>query len=87
MLRLGRRCSETALVDDAVQDTFLAVWRSAERYRGEEAVAAWIWGIAIRRLIDRVRRRPREDWAGGQVARSEPSAEELVLAGILRIGF
>lgn len=56
-MRLGRRCSDRNVVDEVVQDTFLAVWRGAKRFRGEGQVAAWIWGIGIRRLLDRFRRR------------------------------
>jgi RNA polymerase sigma-70 factor (ECF subfamily) len=55
--RLETRCGDPDLADIAVQDTFVAVWRSAKKYRGEGTVAAWIWGIAIRRLIDQLRRR------------------------------
>lgn len=56
-LRLGRRSPDSDLVDSAVQDTFVAVWRGASRYRGEADVAGWLWGIAVRRLIDRLRER------------------------------
>ena len=42
----------------ALQDTFVAVWRKPAAYQGRGEVAAWIWGIAIRRLIDQLRRRP-----------------------------
>ena len=51
-LRLSRRCADPGMVDEVVQDTFLAVWRKPESYRGKGEVAAWIWGIGIRRLID-----------------------------------
>lgn len=55
--RLARRCADTDLVDDAIQDTFVAVWRDAHRYRATEGeAAAWIWTIAIRRLISALRR-------------------------------
>jgi RNA polymerase sigma-70 factor (ECF subfamily) len=81
VLRLGRRCSDENLVDDAVQETFLAIWRGAARFRGDGAVSSWIWGIAVRRLIDLTRRRPTHAWVG-EVDRLEPSAEELVLLGI-----
>lgn len=37
-------------------DTFERAWRKAETYRGDGDVAAWLWGIAIRRLIDRMRK-------------------------------
>ena len=80
-IRLARRCADPAIVEEVVQDTFLAVWRGADRYRGQGEVAAWIWGIAIRRLIDRLRKhRPASRFAGRPDP--EPSAEELVLLGI-----
>jgi RNA polymerase sigma-70 factor (ECF subfamily) len=80
-LRLQRRCADPDRVDDAVQDTFLAIWRGAGRWDGSGEVGAWIWGIAIRRLIDSLRRHParRPPAADPQ---SEPSTEEAVLAGV-----
>src|SRR6266568_1795400 len=52
MLRLRRRAADPDLVDQIVQDTFLVVWRDAGRFRGSGAGGAWLWGIAIRRLLD-----------------------------------
>ena len=78
-VRLMARCHDRELVEEVVQDTFVVVWRTAGRYAGSGTVAAWIWGIGIRRLIDRLRkRRPTPVPA----TESEPSAEERVLAGI-----
>jgi RNA polymerase sigma-70 factor (ECF subfamily) len=62
--RLESRCGDPDLVDIAVQDTFLAVWKSAKKYRGQGDVGAWIWGIAIRRLIDQLRKRTPTPVAG-----------------------
>lgn len=56
-IRLEHRCGDPDLADIALQDTFVAVWRSAKKYRAQGAVAAWLWGIAIRRLIDQLRRK------------------------------
>ncbi len=81
ILRLSRRCADPAIVEEVVQDTFLAVWRGARRYRGQGEVAAWIWGIGIRRLIDHLRRRSMLS-AFRERSRMEPSAEEMVLLGI-----
>lgn len=83
-LRLARRCSDPDLVDEALQDTFLAVWKQAARYDGRGEVAAWIWGIAIRRLIDVLRRRPRRELPLPLGWREDvsPSAEEQVLLNI-----
>lgn len=83
VVRLGRRCGDPDVVNEAVQDTFLAVWRKPRAYRGEGDPAAWLWGIALRRLLDRVRRRSRwesvAEWVHpGAVA----SAEDEVLIGV-----
>jgi len=56
--RLRRRCGDPDLVAEVIQDTFLAAWRGAGRYDGRGEVAAWLWGIGIRQLIGRLRRRP-----------------------------
>src|SRR2546425_12219956 len=58
VLRLSRRCADPGLVEEVIQDTFVGVWKGAKRYRGQGEGAAWIWGIGIRRLIDRLRRHP-----------------------------
>jgi RNA polymerase sigma-70 factor (ECF subfamily) len=83
--RLTRRCRDRDAVAEAVQDTFVAVWRSAGRWDGRGEPAAWMWGIAIRRLIGVLRTRQR--WArlsrpmGGQVD-VVIAAEEQVLIGV-----
>lgn len=84
VLRLSRRCADPSIVDEVVQDAFVAAWRGADRYDGRGDVAAWLWGIAVRRLVDALRRRPRhltllsDLGDGGRVL----SAEEAVLSGV-----
>jgi RNA polymerase sigma-70 factor (ECF subfamily) len=82
LLRLTRRCADPGLVDEVVQDTFVAVWRRPGGYQGKGEVAAWIWGIGVRRLIDGLRRLPSgvltDAGADGVMA----SAEDQVLLGI-----
>jgi len=84
-VRMTRRCAMPDVVDHAVQDTFLALWREAGAYRGGGDVAAFIWGIGIRRLIDAIRRengsRRRLPW-GAAEPEAVISAEDQVLAGI-----
>ncbi len=83
--RLARRCADPDTVDDAIQDTFVAVWRGAHRYRaGEGEVAAWIWPIAIRRLISTLRRTgpapPATPYDEARLVTE--SAEDAVLVGV-----
>ena len=80
-LRLARRCADPGVVDEALQDTFMAVWRSAGRYDGRGDVGAWIWGIAIRRLIDALRRLPRSEVLVAEVD-DRRSVEEEILLGV-----
>src|SRR4029453_4886078 len=50
--RLGRRCADPALAEEVVQETFLAVWRSAGRFRtGIGDAAGWLWRIGMRQLL------------------------------------
>jgi RNA polymerase sigma-70 factor (ECF subfamily) len=82
VVRLSRRCADAGLVDEVVQDTFVAVWRGAQRWAARGEVAAWIWGIGIRQLLDRLRRRTRVMLPLPEPSRTELSAEERVLLGV-----
>jgi RNA polymerase sigma-70 factor, ECF subfamily len=81
--RLSGRAPDTDTVHEVINDTFLAVWRGAGHYRGDGSIAGWIWGIALRRLIDHFRVQsapmaPLTETAVGTV----PSAEDEVLRDI-----
>jgi RNA polymerase sigma factor (sigma-70 family) len=63
-----RILGDQALAEDAVQEAFLAVWRSADGYRRERAKpATWILTLVHRRAVDLVRREDRR--------RAEPLGE------------
>ncbi len=84
--RLRRRCADREVVVDVLQDTFVSAWGAAARFRGDGDVAAWLWGIAIHRLISRVRTRsaraPRLGPALLPHDGADESAEEQVLVAI-----
>lgn len=61
-MRLSRRCADRSLVEEALQDTFVTIWRKAGSYRGQGEVGAWVWGIGIRQLLNRMRRRKTPAW-------------------------
>ncbi|MBA3360533.1 MAG: sigma-70 family RNA polymerase sigma factor [Acidimicrobiia bacterium] len=77
--RLLRRFEDGELVEEAIQDTFMTVWHKPNAYRGEGEVGAWLWGIAIRRLIDLIRRRRRQP---STLVGSVRSAEDEALVGL-----
>jgi RNA polymerase sigma factor (sigma-70 family) len=77
------------LAEDAVQEAFLAVWRSAGAFRPERAKAStWILTLVHRRAVDLVRREERRradplDDATAEAATSE-SAEDAAWVGFER---
>ncbi|MEZ5117697.1 MAG: RNA polymerase sigma factor [Candidatus Nanopelagicales bacterium] len=86
-LRLRHRMGDPDVVQEVLQDTFVAVWRSAGSWRGDGEVAAWIWGIAIRRLVSLLRGRresavPASDAALDGALSPVESAEDQVLVAV-----
>jgi RNA polymerase sigma factor (sigma-70 family) len=83
--RLMRRCNDEDVVVDVVQDTFVTLWRDARKFRGDGEVAAWLWGIAFRRMVSRLRKRKdivlMPEWDSGTLGRA-PAAEDEVLLGV-----
>jgi RNA polymerase sigma-70 factor (ECF subfamily) len=82
LLRLRRRSSDPQMVEEVLQDTFVAVWRKADSYSARGEVAAWIWGIGVRRLIDRLRRAQRLEALPEDRTDVVVSAEDEVLLGV-----
>ena len=84
-VRLRYRCSDEALVDDVVQETFLAVWRGGAR-SGITDPPSWLWRVGCRRLVDALRGHGARERLLGLLARRreriEPSAEEQVLYNV-----
>jgi RNA polymerase sigma factor (sigma-70 family) len=75
------------LAEDAVQEAFLALWRSAAAFRAERAKAStWILTLVHRRAVDLVRReeRRRVEPIGDEVAARAGEAEATEEAAWLR---
>jgi RNA polymerase sigma factor (sigma-70 family) len=69
---------DEALAQDAVQEAFLAVWRTADRFLAERARAStWILTLVHRRAVDLVRREERRR-AEPLEGAPEPAAPESV---------
>jgi RNA polymerase sigma-70 factor, ECF subfamily len=71
------------LAEDAVQEAFLAVWRTAAAFRAERAKAStWILTLVHRRAVDVVRREerrrsdPLDEGTAAAVASEEPGPDE-----------
>jgi RNA polymerase sigma-70 factor (ECF subfamily) len=53
-----RRLGDRMRAEDAVQETFAAVWRSAKTYKPERGAGApWLYAVARNAIVDRARNR------------------------------
>jgi RNA polymerase sigma-70 factor (ECF subfamily) len=43
--------SDTLMMEEIINDTLLAVWRSAASFRGDSRVSTWVFGVAYRRAL------------------------------------
>src|SRR5438874_9060261 len=68
-----RRLRDRQRAEDAVQETFTAVWRSAASYRPERGpVAPWLYAVARNAIVDRLRARVDPVSEAPDVASGEP---------------
>jgi RNA polymerase sigma-70 factor (ECF subfamily) len=74
---------DRTLAEDAVQEAFLAVWRSADAYKRERAKpSTWILTVVHRRAVDLVRREARrrgEPLESAPEPSTGPADEDAVL--------
>ena len=72
-----RRLRDRQRAEDAVQETFTAVWRSAASYRPERGPAApWLYAVARNAIVDRMRARLEPVAELPETASGEPGPPE-----------
>ena len=69
-----RRLGDRGHAEDAVQEAFAAIWRSASTYRPERGAAGgWLYTVARNAIVDRLRRNgPSVDAELPELASAEP---------------
>lgn len=81
-----RLMGDESLAEEVVQDSLVAVWQQAGRYRGEGRVIAWLLGIVHHKALNLrryLRRRPEEPVPDDLPTR-EASPEDQALASVQR---
>jgi RNA polymerase sigma-70 factor, ECF subfamily len=72
-----RRLGDRMRAEDAVQETFAAVWRSARTYRPERGAGApWLYTVARNAIVDRSRNRNEPPTEVPDTAALEPGPAE-----------
>jgi RNA polymerase sigma-70 factor (ECF subfamily) len=72
-----RRLGDRGRAEDATQDAFASVWRSASSYRAERGPGApWLYAVARNAIIDRARARSESPMELPEEASSEPGPPE-----------
>ena len=68
-----RRLRDRQRAEDAVQETFAAIWRSAGSYQPERGRAApWLYAVARNAIVDRMRVRAEPPGEAPELASAEP---------------
>ena len=81
-----RLVRQTQLAEEIVQESFLSIWRSPERYdRSKGSVRAWLMGAVHHRAVDVVRQEESQRRRAGRAATeleivAEDPVDELVAA-------
>lgn len=73
------------LAEELVQDTLVAVWKSARSFEGRSSVRTWLIGIARRQAHNTLRQRKLllvDESEMAEMAASDPEPETLTLASI-----
>jgi RNA polymerase sigma-70 factor (ECF subfamily) len=77
-----RRLGDREHAEDAVQDTFASLWRSAGSYRPERGPGGpWLYAVARNAIVDRARARREVTGEAPDVASTEAGPDERAEAG------
>ncbi|MGN9839883.1 RNA polymerase sigma factor [Nonomuraea sp. H19] len=79
---LFRLAGDRGTAEEILQDTLLAVWRSAGTFQGRSSVSTWLFGVARRQAHNRLRNAP-PPAAAEPYERADqlPGPEELAVGG------
>ena len=79
-----RRLGDRMRAEDAVQETFAAVWRSARTYRPERGAGApWLYAVARNAIVDRSRGRTEPPADPPDAPADEPTPDERAEASYI----
>jgi len=79
-----RRLGDRMRAEDAVQETFTAVWRSARTYKPDRGAGApWLYAVARNAIVDRARGRNEPPGEAPDAPADEPGPDEQAEASYI----
>ena len=79
-----RRLGDRGRAEEAVQETFTSIWRSASSYRPERGPGApWLYAVARHAIVDRFRARTEPAAEAPEEASTEPGPPERAEASFV----
>jgi len=79
-----RRLGDRGAAEDALQETFASIWRSAASYRAERGAGGpWVYAVARNAVVDRLRGRGEPVAEAPETASSEAGPETVAERGWL----
>ncbi|MFI6999204.1 RNA polymerase sigma factor [Nocardia sp. NPDC050175] len=88
MLRVVRRMTaQSGVAEEILQETWLAVWRSADSFRGESSARGWLFGVTKRQAHNYLRKpvpRATDLDEAEEIADPTGTVEDIVLANAAR---
>src|SRR5947208_8877124 len=75
------------LAEELLQDTLIAVWKSARSFEGRSSVLTWLIGIARRQAHNTLRQRKlplAQEAELAELADTEPDPQDFTLASVAR---
>lgn len=71
--------------EDLIQEVFIAVWRSASRYRGQASVKTWLFKIAHYQAVSWLRRHVQPEQKASTEERVHPDPENQAMDSWLKV--
>ncbi|TGD75976.1 RNA polymerase sigma factor [Mangrovimicrobium sediminis] len=80
---LYRYTSNSATIEEILNDTMLVLWQKADTFRGDSRLMTWVLGIASRRALKTVNRERSQRERAAQLDPPELAAQDLERLGTL----
>lgn len=82
---IGRYFRDADLIQDVLQETFLAVHRALPRFEGKSKLTTWVYSLAYHKICDRLAEKYRSGYSNGDIEcpGHEPESDDPLVDEVL----